>query len=72
MLYEVITPDAAVVCRNDGSIIWCNKLAGHLLGFRWPEDAGQNISNLIRNPSFVSYRITSYNVCYTKLLRPGG
>ena len=25
-------PDAAVVCRNDGSIIWCNKLAGHLLG----------------------------------------
>ncbi|MFC3914617.1 phosphate regulon sensor histidine kinase PhoR [Pseudaeromonas sharmana] len=48
-------PDAAVVCRNDGSIVWCNRLAGQLLGFRWPEDAGQNISNLIRNPAFVGY-----------------
>ena len=48
-------PDAAVVCRNDGSIIWCNRLAGQCLGFRWPEDAGQNISNLIRNPAFVSF-----------------
>jgi two-component system, OmpR family, phosphate regulon sensor histidine kinase PhoR len=48
-------PDAAVVCRNDGSIVWCNRLAGQLLGFRWPEDAGQNISNLIRSPTFVAY-----------------
>ena len=48
-------PDAAVVCRNDGSIVWCNRLAGQLLGFRWPDDAGQNISNLIRSPLFVAY-----------------
>ena len=48
-------PDAAVVCRYDGSIVWCNRLAGQLLGFRWPEDAGQNISNLIRSPTFVAY-----------------
>lgn len=48
-------PDAAVVCRNDGTIVWCNRLAGQLLGFRWPEDAGQNISNLIRSPAFVAY-----------------
>ncbi len=48
-------PDAAVVCRNDGSIIWCNRLAGQCLGFRWPEDAGQNISNLIRYPAFVGF-----------------
>ena len=48
-------PDAAVVCRFDGSIVWCNRLAGQLLGFRWPEDAGQNISNLIRSPAFVAY-----------------
>ena len=48
-------PDAAVVCRIDGGIVWCNRLAGQLLGFRWPEDAGQNISNLIRSPSFVAY-----------------
>ena len=48
-------PDAAVVCRIDGGIVWCNRLAEQLLGFRWPEDAGQNISNLIRSPSFVAY-----------------
>ncbi len=55
-------PDAAVVCRRDGNIIWCNKLAGHLLGFRWPEDAGQNLSNLLRTPQFVNYmRVREFN-----------
>ncbi|MBR9858053.1 MAG: phosphate regulon sensor histidine kinase PhoR [Gammaproteobacteria bacterium] len=48
-------PDAAVVIRRDGSIIWCNKLAQQLLGFRWPEDAGQHIGNLIRTPMFIAY-----------------
>ncbi|MBM7454858.1 two-component system phosphate regulon sensor histidine kinase PhoR [Oceanisphaera litoralis] len=48
-------PDAAVVIRRDGSIIWCNKLAQQLLGFRWPEDAGQHIGNLVRAPVFITY-----------------
>ncbi|WP_116472628.1 phosphate regulon sensor histidine kinase PhoR [Zobellella maritima] len=48
-------PDAAVVIRSDGSIIWCNRLAQHLLGFRWPDDAGQYIGNLIRAPLFIAY-----------------
>ncbi len=48
-------PDAAVVFRTDGSILWCNRLAEQLLGFRWPEDAGQHIGNLIRNPAFGAY-----------------
>ncbi|MDF2413867.1 MAG: phosphate regulon sensor histidine kinase PhoR [Aeromonas popoffii] len=48
-------PDAAVVFRTDGSILWCNRLAEQLLGFRWPEDAGQHIGNLIRNPTFGAY-----------------
>ncbi|MGP7733307.1 phosphate regulon sensor histidine kinase PhoR [Oceanimonas smirnovii] len=48
-------PDAAVVIRRDGSIIWCNKLAQQLLGFRWPDDAGQHIGNLIRMPVFIAY-----------------
>ncbi len=48
-------PDAAVVLRDDGSILWCNRLAEQLLGFRWPEDAGQHIGNLIRNPAFTAY-----------------
>ncbi len=48
-------PDAAVVFKINGSIIWCNKLSRELLGFRWPEDAGQKIGNLIRLPAFHQY-----------------
>ncbi len=48
-------PDAVVVFRAEGNIVWCNKLAQHLLGFRWPEDSGQPISNLIRTPDFIKY-----------------
>lgn len=48
-------PDAVVVFRSEGNIVWCNKLAQALLGFRWPEDSGQPISNLIRTPDFIKY-----------------
>lgn len=48
-------PDAAVVYKTDGSIIWCNRLAEGILGFRWPEDSGQHIGNLIRTPVFLEY-----------------
>lgn len=48
-------PDAVVVCTEDGSIFWCNKLAQHILGFRWPEDSGQHILNLVRSPDFSAY-----------------
>ncbi|HCH1192248.1 TPA: phosphate regulon sensor histidine kinase PhoR [Vibrio parahaemolyticus] len=48
-------PDAVVVFRAEGNIVWCNRLAQHLLGFRWPEDSGQPISNLIRTPDFIKY-----------------
>ena len=41
--------------RSEGNIVWCNKLAQHLLGFRWPDDSGQPISNLIRTPDFIKY-----------------
>jgi len=48
-------PDAVVVFRSEGNIVWCNKLAQAILGFRWPEDSGQPISNLIRTPDFIKY-----------------
>ncbi|WP_341662368.1 phosphate regulon sensor histidine kinase PhoR [Vibrio sp.] len=48
-------PDAVVVFRGEGNIVWCNKLAQHLLGFRWPDDSGQPISNLLRTPDFIKY-----------------
>ena len=48
-------PDAVVVFHKEGEIIWCNRLAQVQLGFKWPEDAGENITNLIRNPLFIEY-----------------
>ena len=48
-------PDAVVVFKKNGEIVWCNRLAQFQLGFKWPEDAGEHISNLIRHPDFVSY-----------------
>ncbi len=48
-------PDAVVVFRDEGNIVWCNKLAQHLLGFRWPDDENQPISNLLRTPDFIKY-----------------
>lgn len=48
-------PDAVVVFRNEGNIVWCNTLAQSLLGLRWPDDVGQPISNLLRSPDFIRY-----------------
>ncbi|GLS90251.1 PAS domain-containing sensor histidine kinase [Psychromonas marina] len=45
-------PDAVVVFHKSGEIIWCNRLAQFQLGFKWPMDCGDNITNLIRNPLF--------------------
>lgn len=48
-------PDAVVLFRSEGHIVWCNQLAQSLLGFRWPDDSMQPITNLIRTPSFIHY-----------------
>ncbi|KAA1195572.1 phosphate regulon sensor histidine kinase PhoR [Photorhabdus heterorhabditis] len=48
-------PDAIVMMTTEGNIFWCNRLAQHLLGFRWPEDNGQHIFNLLRYPDFNRY-----------------
>ncbi|WP_342221449.1 phosphate regulon sensor histidine kinase PhoR [Candidatus Fukatsuia endosymbiont of Tuberolachnus salignus] len=48
-------PDALVITTIEGNIFWCNGLAQQLLGFRWPEDNGQNILNLLRYPEFGDY-----------------
>lgn len=48
-------PDAALVFRADGSLLWSNKLAQFYFGLRWPDDAGQRVSNLIRHPEFTAY-----------------
>ncbi len=46
-------PDAAVVVQSNGQILWCNKLARHVFGLRWPEDTGLLITNLLRHPNFI-------------------
>ncbi len=48
-------PDAAIVFRYDGSLIWCNKLGQFYFGLKWPADTGIRISNLIRHPKFIAY-----------------
>lgn len=48
-------PDAVVLTTEDGNIFWCNRLAQELLGFRWPEDNGQHIFNLLRYPEFIRW-----------------
>ncbi|MFV0576951.1 MAG: phosphate regulon sensor histidine kinase PhoR [Vibrio sp.] len=53
-------PDAVVVFRREGNrseenIVWCNKHAQSILGFRWPDDSGQPIANLLRTPDFIQY-----------------
>lgn len=48
-------PDAAIVFRKDGGLIWCNKLGQFYFGLKWPADTGIRLSNLIRHPEFVAY-----------------
>lgn len=48
-------PDAVVMMTDEGNIFWCNRHAQHLLSFRWPEDSGQHIFNLLRYPDFTRY-----------------
>ena len=48
-------PDAAVVLRLDGHIVWMNTAAGALLGLHHSQDLNQPITNLIRSPLFVDY-----------------
>ncbi|AKJ42197.1 phosphate regulon sensor histidine kinase PhoR [Pragia fontium] len=48
-------PDAVVLSTESGHIFWCNRLAQQMLGFRWPEDNGQHILNLIRYPQFADF-----------------
>lgn len=48
-------PDAIVLCDREGHLVWCNHHTQTLLGFRWPQDKTQLVSNLIRLPEFADY-----------------
>ncbi len=45
--------EAAVVIGQQGEIEWANPAARDLLGVRWPQDARQRVTNLLRDPRLV-------------------
>ncbi len=49
-------PDGIVVLDADLHIRWSNDAAQRLIGLQDPEDRGQHIDNLLRNPEFTDYR----------------
>lgn len=48
-------PYGVVMLDPDANIEWCNVAAEQLFGLRQPEDQGQQLLNLVRDPSFVEY-----------------
>ena len=52
----VALPDATVELRpGSDQIEWWNDAAAKYLGFEYPRDTGQRISNLLRHPDFVEF-----------------
>jgi two-component system phosphate regulon sensor histidine kinase PhoR len=46
----VAMPDGVVVMRAHGEVEWWNEIAGQVFGLKYPADAGQRLTNLVRNP----------------------
>jgi two-component system phosphate regulon sensor histidine kinase PhoR len=54
--------DAVIMLDRDGNLEWWNLAAEKLLGLKTPQDSGQQISNLVRDPRFIEYfEGNSYN-----------
>lgn len=51
--------DGVVIVETSGAIRWCNDAAQRLLGLRHPDDVGQAITNLVREPDFIRYLDTA-------------
>ena len=47
--------DGVVMLDKDGHLEWWNHAAEQLLGLRAPDDSGQHVHNLLRDPRFVDY-----------------
>jgi two-component system phosphate regulon sensor histidine kinase PhoR len=48
-------PDATVLLDSNFQIEWCNEPAKYLLNLRSPQDLGNKIVNLIRDPELLAY-----------------
>ena len=51
--------DGIVMLGPDNTIEWANASALALLGLRYPQDAGQPLGNLVRDPDFTAYLAAS-------------
>jgi two-component system phosphate regulon sensor histidine kinase PhoR len=52
----VALPDAIVeLAPRSDEMEWWNDAASRFLGFKYPRDSGQRISNLLRSPTFLDY-----------------
>nr|WP_281412006.1 phosphate regulon sensor histidine kinase PhoR [Motiliproteus sediminis] len=47
--------DGVVMIDSNGEIDWWNRAATRMLGLKRPDDVGQAITNLIRDPRFIRY-----------------
>ena len=47
--------DAVIMLDRDGNLEWWNLAAEKLLGLKTPQDSGQQITNLVRDPRFIEY-----------------
>lgn len=47
--------DGIIMADQNGCLEWWNRAAGELLGLQMPDDQGQPLTNLVRNPKFASY-----------------
>lgn len=48
-------PDGAIVVSPRGEIAWFNSAAQTMLGLRSPQDIGNRVNNLVRDPTFSRY-----------------
>lgn len=48
-------PDGVVVMQANGTIEWWNDVGGKMLSLTYPQDVGQRLTNLVRNPEFQAF-----------------
>jgi two-component system phosphate regulon sensor histidine kinase PhoR len=47
--------DAVIMLDRDGNLAWWNVAAENLLGLKTPQDSGQQLTHLMRDPRFIEY-----------------
>lgn len=62
---------AVVMINKQGNLDWWNLAAEKFLGFRYPQDKNQSVTNLVRNPKFSDYFHTENYSETLKMEAPG-